>query len=86
MFQIARAIKKYKIVHTGANIQSGGLKNGLFNREYQGSLNLIVIILFIVILFLKYKDISKFSAYLMIPYFLWCSYALILNFNLMILN
>ena len=32
MFQIARAIKKYKIVHTGANIQSGGLKNGLFNR------------------------------------------------------
>ena len=42
MFQIARAIKKYKIVHTGANIQSGGLKNGLFNREYQGSLNLIV--------------------------------------------
>ena len=45
MFQIARAIKKYKIVHTGANIQSGGLKNGLFNREYQGSLNLIVKIL-----------------------------------------
>ena len=42
MFQIARAIKKYKIVHTGANIQSGGLKNGLFNREYQGSLKLIV--------------------------------------------
>ena len=49
-------------------------------------INLIVIILFIVILFLKYKDISKFSAYLMIPYFLWCSYALLLNFNLMILN
>jgi tryptophan-rich sensory protein len=49
-------------------------------------INLIVIILFIVILFLKYKDISKFSAYLMVPYFLWCSYALILNFNLMILN
>ena len=49
-------------------------------------INLIVIILFIVILFLKYKDISKLSAYLMIPYFLWCSYALLLNFNLMILN
>ena len=45
-----------------------------------------VVILFIVILFLKYKDISKLSAYLMIPYFLWCSYALLLNFNLMILN
>ena len=49
-------------------------------------INLIVIILFIVILFLKYKDISRLSAYLMIPYFLWCSYALLLNFNLMILN
>ena len=49
-------------------------------------INLIVIILFIVILFLKYKDISKLSAYFMIPYFLWCSYALLLNFNLMILN
>ena len=49
-------------------------------------INLIVIILFIVILFLKYKDISRISAYLMIPYFLWCSYALLLNFNLMILN
>ena len=42
MFQIDMAIKKYKVVHTGANIQSGGLKNGLFNSEYQGSLNLIV--------------------------------------------
>ena len=32
----------YKVVQTGANIQSGGLKIGLFNDEYQGSLNVMV--------------------------------------------
>ena len=57
-----------------------------FNQIELALINLTVLILFIVILFLKYKDISKLSAYLMIPYFLWCSYALLLNFNLMILN
>ena len=31
-------INKYNEVQTGANIQSGGLKKGLFNEEYQGSL------------------------------------------------
>ena len=36
--QIAIVINKYKIVHTGANIQSGGLKLVLINEEYQGSL------------------------------------------------
>jgi|TARA_X000000950_G_scaffold35859_1_gene38359 hypothetical protein len=35
---MAIAIIKYKIVHTGPNIQSGGLKDGLFNNEYHGSL------------------------------------------------
>ena len=35
-------INKYKIVHTGPNTQSGGLKIGLFNKEYQGSLKVTV--------------------------------------------
>ena len=30
------------MVQTGANNQSGGLNNGLFNSEYHGSLKLIV--------------------------------------------
>jgi len=30
------------VVQTGANIQSGGLKEGLFNNEYHGSLKLTV--------------------------------------------
>ena len=33
----------YKIVHTGANIQLGGLKLGNIISEYQGSLNALVI-------------------------------------------
>ena len=35
-------INKYKIVHTGPNTQSGGLKIGLFKKEYQGSLKVTV--------------------------------------------
>ena len=39
---MAVVINRYKVVHTGANIQSGGLKFDLTNCEYQGSLKLIV--------------------------------------------
>ena len=57
-----------------------------FNQIELALINLIVLILFIVILFLKYKVISKLSAYLMIPYFLWCCFAFLLNLNLMMIN
>ena len=57
-----------------------------FNQIELALINLIVLILFIVILFLKYKVISKLSAYLMIPYFLWCCFAFLLNLNLVMLN
>jgi len=40
--QIATAIKTYNVVHTGANTQSGGLKEDLFMLEYQGSLYILV--------------------------------------------
>ena len=39
IFQIAKDIIKYKVDHTGANTQLGGLKLGSINCEYQGSLN-----------------------------------------------
>ena len=35
---MAIVIIKYNVVQTGAKIQSGGLKDGLINNEYQGSL------------------------------------------------
>ena len=57
-----------------------------FNQIELALINLIVLILFIVILFRKYKVVSKLSAYLMIPYFLWCCFAFLLNLNLMVLN
>ena len=57
-----------------------------FNQIELALINLIVLILFIVILFRKYKVISKLSAYLMIPYFIWCCFAFLLNLNLMMLN
>ena len=41
-FHIAIVIIKYRVVHTGANIQSGGLNIGLFSNEYHGSLNVMV--------------------------------------------
>jgi len=39
---MATAIKIYSVVQTGAKIQSGGLKEGLFILEYQGSLDILV--------------------------------------------
>ena len=47
---------------------------------------LVILIILIIILILKFKRVNYVSSYLMIPYLLWCSYALFLNFNLYILN
>ena len=47
---------------------------------------LIGLILIIIILMLRFKRVNIVSYYLMIPYLLWCCYALVLNFNLFLLN
>ena len=47
---------------------------------------LIILIILIIILIIRFKRVNKVSSYLMIPYLLWCCYALFLNFNLYILN
>ena len=47
---------------------------------------LIALIALIIILILRFKRVKMLSAYLMIPYLLWCCFALILNTNLIILN
>ena len=57
-----------------------------FNNILLALINLIILIIFIVLLILKYKDISKLSVGLMIPYFLWCCFALLLNGTLLYLN
>ena len=47
---------------------------------------LIILILLIIVLIIRFKRVNFVSYYLMIPYLLWCCYALFLNFNLFILN
>ena len=47
---------------------------------------LIGLILIITILMLRFKRVNIVSYYLMIPYLLWCCYALVLNFNIFLLN
>ena len=47
---------------------------------------LIVLIVLIIILIVRFKRVNLLSAYLMIPYLLWCCFALILNTSLLILN
>ena len=52
-------------------------------------LALIILVLLIALIFnliLRFRRVKILSAYLMIPYLLWCSFALILNTSLIILN
>ena len=49
-------------------------------------INLVIILIFIIILMKEYFSRDKISFYLMIPYFVWSSYALILNSSILLLN
>ena len=49
-------------------------------------INLIIVLIFIILLMKNYFSRDKISFYLMIPYLLWSSYALILNSSIFILN
>ena len=47
---------------------------------------LIILIVLIVTLIFRFRRVNLVSSYLMIPYVLWCTFALILNLNLILLN
>ena len=47
---------------------------------------LTILITLIIILIIRFRRANFVSYYLMIPYLLWCLYALFLNFNLLVLN
>ena len=49
-------------------------------------LNLIIILIFIIILMREYFIKDKISFFLMIPYLIWSSYALVLNGAIFLLN
>ena len=58
----------------------------VFHNIFLALINLIILISLIILLMVKFKAVSKLSFYIMIPYLLWCCYALILNTTLFILN
>ena len=57
-----------------------------FHQIFLALIVLVILISLIIILILKFKRVNIVSFYLMIPYLLWCCYALFLNLNLIVLN
>ena len=49
-------------------------------------INLVIILIFIILLMKSYFMRDKVSFYLMVPYLLWSSYALILNSSIFLYN
>ena len=58
----------------------------VFHKMVLALLVLIILIFLIIILIIKFKRANLLSYYLMIPYLLWCFFALLLNTSLIILN
>ena len=58
----------------------------VFHNMVLALLVLVVLIAFIINLIIRYRRVTMMSSYLMIPYLLWCCFALILNTSLIILN
>ena len=57
-----------------------------FHQIFLALVVLIILILLIMTLIIKFKRVNFVSYYLMIPYLLWCCYALFLNLNILLLN
>lgn len=47
---------------------------------------IILLLIFITLTIISFYQISKISAYLLIPYLIWVTFAAYLNFGIMILN
>ena len=58
----------------------------VFHKIFLALVVLIILILLIIILIIRFRRVNIISYYLMIPYLLWCFYALMLNISLLILN
>tara|TARA_B110001452_G_C15097628_1_gene382763 strand:- start:197 stop:670 length:474 start_codon:yes stop_codon:yes gene_type:complete len=58
----------------------------VFHKIFLALITLIILIWLIIILIIKFKRVNLLSYYLMLPYLLWCFYALLLNISLLILN
>lgn len=58
-----------------------GLKSPIF-----GLFDIFLLLIFIILTILEFYKISKISAFLMVPYLIWVSFATVLNFSIFILN
>ena len=58
----------------------------VFHKIVLALIVLVILILLIIILIIRFKRVNLYSYYLMIPYLLWCFYALVLNVSLLTLN
>ncbi len=58
----------------------------VFHKILLALIILVILIIFIIVLILRFRSVNMLSLYLMIPYVLWCMFALILNISLIILN
>ena len=58
----------------------------VFHKIFISLLVLIILIYLIIILIFRFKRVNMISYYLMIPYLLWCCFALILNMSILMLN
>ena len=58
----------------------------VFHKIVLAIVVLVTLIFLITTLMIKFKRVNLTSYYLMLPYLLWCCYALLLNTSLIILN
>ena len=58
----------------------------VFHNMILALIILILLIGMIINLTLRFKRVNLVSFYLMIPYLLWCSFAIVLNINLILIN
>ena len=57
-----------------------------FHQIFYALLVLLILISLILILIIRFKRVNITSFYLMIPYLLWCCFALSLNFKLVVIK
>ncbi len=58
----------------------------VFHQIAISILVLVILITLIIILIINFKRVNLISSYLMIPYLLWCCFALVLNVSIFVLN
>jgi translocator protein len=58
----------------------------VFHKIILALIVLIILIFLITVLLFRFRRVNMVSFYMMIPYLLWCCFALILNLNLILLN